>query len=360
MHIVHVMASSQMGGGAKYLELLLPELSKRSLKITAITSPGGVLSERLRALGIGVRTPVDMMAYRFNPMVSWKLSQLFKVLKPDLIHFHGTRAAFQGTMLALPCPAIYTAHGAATLPIQSPLRRMLMGLVERKNLRSVRLFSGVSIRDVEAVTGNPAGGIYIPNPVDPRFFATDWRGFAEPLKERKPLVLGTVARLVPQKGLETLLKAAALLSLERPVEVRIVGDGPLRQSLERQAEQAGLTCQFFGALSDPLPVLKAFDICVIPSRWEGQPLSLLEALAAGIPVVTSDCPGLRETAEELDLKHTFTVDDASALHACLRRIVEEASTEVSNECLRLVERMRERLPSHNAERWESIYKSLVA
>ena len=77
MHIVHVMASSQMGGGAKYLELLLPELRKRSFEITAITSPGGVLSERLRALGIEVRTPVDMMAYRFNPMVSWKLSQLF-------------------------------------------------------------------------------------------------------------------------------------------------------------------------------------------------------------------------------------------------------------------------------------------
>ena len=174
------------------------------------------------------------------------------------------------------------------------------------------------------------------------------------------MVLGTVARLVPQKGLETLLKAAALLSLERPVEVRIVGDGPLRQSLERQAKEAGLNCKFFGALSDPLPVLKAFDICVIPSRWEGQPLSLLEALAAGIPVVTSDCPGLRETAEELDLKHTFTVDDASALHACLRRVVEEASAEVSTECLRLVERMRERLPTHNAERWQSIYKSLVA
>ena len=62
MHIVHVMASSQMGGGAKYLELLLPELLKRSFRVTAITSPGGVLPERLRALGVEVRTPVDMMA----------------------------------------------------------------------------------------------------------------------------------------------------------------------------------------------------------------------------------------------------------------------------------------------------------
>ena len=132
-----------------------------------------------------MRTPVDMMAYRFNPMVSWKLSQLFKVLKPDLIHFHGTRAAFQGTMLALPCPAIYTAHGAATLPVQGTLRRMLMRLVERRNLRSVRLFTGVSIRDVEAVTGNPADGIYIPNPVDPRFFATDSLRATEPLEEAK-------------------------------------------------------------------------------------------------------------------------------------------------------------------------------
>ena len=315
--------------------------------------------ERLRALDVKVRTPLDMMTYRFNPLVSWKLSQLLGELKPDLIHFHGTRAAFQGTIFALPCPSIYTAHGAATLPIQSPLRRMLMHLVERRNLRSVRLFTGVSIRDVEAVTGNQTDGVYIPNPVDPRFFTTDSLRETEPLADRKPLVVGTVARLVPQKGLETLIDAAAILSRKRPVEIRIVGDGPLRQSLERQAKEAGLIHRFFGALSDPLPALKAFDICVIPSRWEGQPLSLLEALAAGVPVVTSDCPGLRETADELDLKHTFPVDNASALEACLLDLVEKTSSEVSAECLRLAERMRERLPSHNAERWQTIYKSMV-
>ena len=61
----------------------------------------------------------------------------------------------------------------------------------------------------------------------------------------------------------------------------------------------------------------------------------------------------------LDLKHTFPVDNASALEACLLDLVEETSSEVSAECLRLAERMRERLPSHNAERWQSIYRSLV-
>ena len=234
------MSWHQVRWGGEYLELLLPELLKRSFRVTAITSPGGVLPERLRALGVKVRTPVDMMAYRFNPLVSWKLSQLLGELKPDLIHFHGTRATFQGTIFALPCPAIYTAHGVATLPVQGTLRRMLMHLVERRNLRSVRLFTGVSIRDVEAVTGNATDGIYIPNPVDPRFFTTDSLRATEPLAERKPLILGTVARLVPQKGLETLIDAAARLSRRRPVEIRIVGDGPLRQSLEQQAKAAGL------------------------------------------------------------------------------------------------------------------------
>ena len=355
MRVVHIMASSEVGGGAKYLELLLPELRALGVESTVITSPSGPLVDSLRAVGIAVHTPVNMMAQRWSGRAFWRLRQCVGQCKPDLVHFHGTRAAFQGAFISKRYPTIYTSHGSASLPQQSNLRRSLMMLVERQNALRVRRYTGVSKRDVESILGKWKPEAYIPNPVDPRFLAAT--PVALDLSKRpKKWRIGTVGRLVPQKGLETLLDAASQLGSRIDIDLQIVGGGPLMGELKKQALELGLNITFHGSVSDPLPLLRSFDIFVAPSRWEGQPLSVLEAIAAAIPTVVSDCPGLKELAEELNLPFTCHTDSASALADEILRLIDTPWEWLNRELNRLVVLMTDRTPVKTAERWLEIYQ----
>ena len=359
MRVIHVMASSEVGGGAKYLELLLPELRTLSIDNIVVTSPGGPMVDSLRALGFHVDTPIDMMKRRFSPRSAFMLRRLVDGYKPDIVHFHGTRAAFQGMLISRRHQTIYTSHGAAHLPQQNRIRKALMLGVERQNALRVGRYTGVSKRDILATLGREKPEAYVPNPVDPRFLVNQPVVFDGLIQERKPLRIGTVARPVPQKGLETLRDAVALLSDKYRIELQIVGAGPLLANLRRRAATRGVSCAFLGELSDPLPALKGFDIFVIPSRWEGQPLSLLEAMAAGIPAVLSDCPGLKELSDELELNYVFPVDDADALARTIVSLVSTPSAALATYVNRLVAMMTRRNPASTAQIWKDIYRNQV-
>ena len=123
-----------------------------------------------------------------------------------------------------------------------------------------------------------------------------------------------IGRLAKQKDQATLLDALALLR-HRDWRLTLVGDGPLRGDLERQAARLGIAARVtFTGYTDPLPHLIAADLLVLSSRWEGLPAVALEALASGLPVVTTDCsPGLAELLRDLPLPAPTPVGDAEAL-----------------------------------------------
>ncbi len=103
--------------------------------------------------------------------------------------------------------------------------------------------------------------------------------------------------LTEQKGISYLIQALARTAPDQPrLRLLILGDGPLRQSLQKLAED--LTIQdrvlFTGFRTDIGELLQIMDIYALPSLWEGHPLVLLEAMAAGKPVVATDIPGSRE------------------------------------------------------------------
>jgi len=109
----------------------------------------------------------------------------------------------------------------------------------------------------------------------------------------RPVVLG-VGRLAPQKGFGTLLTAAASWQSRRPVPVVVIaGSGPLAGDLARHARDLEVDARFLGARDDVAGLLAAADVFVLPSRWEGQPLILQEALRAGRPIVAADVGGVR-------------------------------------------------------------------
>jgi glycosyltransferase involved in cell wall biosynthesis len=132
-----------------------------------------------------------------------------------------------------------------------------------------------------------------------------------------------VGRLEPQKGLDVLLAAAGRLATGgAPPTLWIVGEGSAREALEAQARamSPALRVRFAGGVDDPAPWFWAADGFVLPSRWEGLPLALLEAQAAGLPVVASDAGGVAEALDDGTAGRIVPKENAEALAAAMRAV----------------------------------------
>ena len=133
-----------------------------------------------------------------------------------------------------------------------------------------------------------------------------------------------MARLVPQKGIDVLIRALAQTTgATRDWTLTLVGDGPEREALERQVLQAGLQekVHFLGYRPDPQTFLLQAGVFVLPSRFEGMPNALLEAMAAGLAVVVTDAsPGPLEVVVNGVSGLVVPSDEPSALADALDRL----------------------------------------
>ncbi len=131
---------------------------------------------------------------------------------------------------------------------------------------------------------------YIPNGIDLSRFAPRDRSVLPELP-----VIGTVAALRPEKNLGRLLRAFASARAARPARLAIVGDGPERPALEALARELGLAGDvvFHGHQPDPAPLFAGFDLFALSSDTEQMPISVLEAMAAGLPVAATDVGDVR-------------------------------------------------------------------
>jgi glycosyltransferase involved in cell wall biosynthesis len=196
-------------------------------------------------------------------------------------------------------------------------------------VRGVQRFVAVSDetrRELRAV-GVPAERItYIRYGVDIARFRPPTEGFRHDLRQRLGMegrkVVLVSARLVPEKGFLTLLAAWPAVKAAAPSATLVfVGDGCQRSELEEQA--AGLEdVRFVGEQRDPLPFLQAADCFTLPSFTEGQPLSLLEAMATGLPCVASDIGGIAEALGDEGFGILVPPGDAQRLAVALVQMLE--------------------------------------
>jgi glycosyltransferase involved in cell wall biosynthesis len=136
------------------------------------------------------------------------------------------------------------------------------------------------------------------------------------------VVLGSIGRLDEQKGYELLVDALADLPGASAV---IVGDGPEREALESRASETGVAdrLELAGWSDDARSYLPAFDVFVLPSRYEGFPLAIVEAMLAGLPVVAADVGSIPEAVVDGETGLVVPPDDVPALTAALRRMIDD-------------------------------------
>ncbi|MFI6941504.1 glycosyltransferase [Streptomyces sp. NPDC050418] len=311
MKALHVITGLGIGGAEQQLRLLLRQLPFRNDVVT-LTNPGPV-AQQLRRDGVHV-THLGMGGNRDLRALP-RLTRLIAAGGYDLVHTHLYRACVYGRLAArlARVPSVATEHSLGQHQLEGrPLNRGNRGLylmTERMGEATVAVSNTVADRLEH--WGVPAQRIHVvPNGIDARHF----RYSAERrLRARASLgiaegtyVAGAVGRLVPGKRFDLLLQAAAQAD---DVHVLLVGDGPERQRLLELA--AGLGCaervhlpgEFTDARTDLslADLLAAMDVFVSTSQEEAFGLAVLEALAAGLPVLHTTCPALE------DLPASFTV-----------------------------------------------------
>jgi glycosyltransferase involved in cell wall biosynthesis len=157
-------------------------------------------------------------------------------------------------------------------------------------------------------------------------------------------LIGIAARMTPQKGHEVLLQALHFLLPRFPrLRCLIIGDGPLESALRDQAAALGITpqCIFTGARTDVADLLSAVEVAVLPSRSEGLPFFLLEAMTLGKPVVATRVSGIPEVVEEGRTGFLTPPEDARAMADSLALLLEHPE-----EAVRMGERGRQRVCEH--------------
>jgi len=132
-------------------------------------------------------------------------------------------------------------------------------------------------------------------------------------------------RLDPVKGLELLVDAFAGIAEKCRAKLLLAGDGPLRGRLENQIAQCKLqgSVRLLGVRRDIPALLKTADVFVFPSRTEGLPNALLEAMAAGCPIVTTDVPGCRDLVQDDWTGLIVPFGEPARLAAAIERLLED-------------------------------------
>lgn len=141
----------------------------------------------------------------------------------------------------------------------------------------------------------------------------------KPALEADRPIVGSVGRLAEQKGYDILIEAAALVPEAQFV---VVGDGELRSRLEAQA---GENVQLTGAREDVPELLASFAVYAQPSRYEGLCLAVLEAQAAGVPVIATPVGGMRNTVVHEKTGLVVSVGNSQELAAAIRRLLDDAN-----------------------------------
>ena len=306
MRVLVLDQFSDLGGAQRNLLLLLGAMRERSWEAMVGLPGEGQLFERVRDLGfetfsiscgpfsLGSKSPLDLGRFaRQLPLLARRIRNCGGAFRPDAIYLNGPRVLPGAALAGLRIPALFHAH--SYLP--------------RGGMRAV---SGWALRRLEArvvACCNFVAGPWKPYlaPRSPSAVFNGVRGPDRPLDRRHagPPKVGCVGRISPEKGQLDFLAAAAMIHRALPECRFVVYGAPLfsrkaaRYAAEVNAAARGLPVEFPGWAADVYAALADLDVLLVPSRGlEGMPLTILEAFAAGVPVVAFRAGGIPEIVDD--------------------------------------------------------------
>lgn len=327
--VLFVSTSTTVGGAEKTLFNLATLLDPKDFTVSGVISlkPEGDYARRLREAGVKVET---LGAHSARPRDAKALAAIIKRERPDLVHALMYQA-IQVARMAKPQAGVpfklvssprvnYRTRGALTLAFDrwqkdrddlviSEAQASADFLIKKQGYdpRKVKV-----IRNGIETAGWPASRVdRAKHRLELRLGAND-------------LLVGAVGRLDAQKGFDVLVEAMAALK-SFPIKCVILGEGPERGRLENlvRKHQLEKSVWLLGERADVPSWLSSFDVYCLPSRWEGLPNALLEAMALGLPVVASAVDGVPEVIDNDKNGLLVPPDSPSSLSAVLRRLVGE-------------------------------------
>lgn len=293
-------------GGAQRLAIELARRVPEGWEGHLWAGPGGELEveaeadprlhfRRVPSLGRKIDALADAAALR-------ELVELMREVRPDIVHTHSSKAGIlgrQAAWLAGVRDVVHTVHGWSFHPGLSSVMRALYVTLERAAAAQTRILHCVCHADVEKglAAGVGVEGQYrvVHGGIDPAPYAS------LPPKSSGPPTVVTLSCLKRQKGLEDWHAVAARVREKIPdARFVIAGEGELRGELEERRRALGLerAVEMPGWVRDVPALLGSADVFLLTSHWEGFPLAVLEAMAAGVPVVATAVDGTPEAVEE--------------------------------------------------------------
>ncbi len=333
--VIQVVNSLAPAGAERLTTDLARTLDPEEFEVHVLVVRDGRLREYVEEAGLPLVSTGFEFDYTF-PFVIARMTAYIREKQPDIVHTHMLGSDIVGRIAALFAGTpiiISTQHDTQKRRwIYRVYRRLTASMVDSTVACSeaVADFCRTQIKAPEERVVTIENGIDVE-----RYKAGEapWR---------EPVTFGAVGSLIPVKGHDVLLGAFKRVAAEMPsARLLIAGEGVEREHLEALIDEYGLADRvtLLGRVDDVVEVLKQVDVFVHPSRTEGQPLAVLEAMAAAKPIVASDIPALSETLAGGETGRLVPPDDEDALAEAMLEVASdpEAAREMGERAQRRAE-----------------------
>lgn len=326
--ILQIIPTLDRSGAEKQLALLACGLPRDEFEVhVCLLTRSGPLAADLAAAGV----PTTLVGKRgkLDPAAFLRLKRHIAALKPDLVHTWLFAANSYGRAAALAAGVRRIVAGERSVDPWKVWHELAIDRWLAWRTDSVVVNSS-GVRDFYVQHGLPSEKFtIIPNGIGPAAPSDLSRAdlLAELELPAAARLIGAVGRLWPQKRIKDLIWATDLLKVIRDdVHLLIIGDGPLRQRLERFRRQVRIEdkVHFLGHRDDVPRLLPHFDALWLASEYEGLPNVVMEAMAAGVPVVASDISGNRDLIVQGETGYLVPLGDRAAFARETRRLLEDA------------------------------------